>query len=62
VFRISDADAASAAARELNRQRWGDTVVRRAAATLIDRADQVDAALRAEVLQALGQDGDDQDG
>jgi hypothetical protein len=58
MFRISDADTASEAGRALNRLRWGNQVAVRAAETVIERADQVPDALRAEVLQALAQNGD----
>jgi hypothetical protein len=54
---MSDADT-SAAAAQLARARWGDSVVRRAVETVVQRADQLDDGLRAE-LQAVvsGQDG-----
>lgn len=56
---MDDAHAASEAARALSRQRWGNTVAVRAASTVIERADQLDADTRAEVLHALARDGDD---
>jgi hypothetical protein len=55
---MSTADTPSEAAAVLARARWGNTVAVRAAETLIARKDQVPDPLKAEVLQALGQDGD----
>jgi hypothetical protein len=40
---MSDADsAASEAARRLSEQRWGNTVLSRAVATVVERADRLD--------------------
>jgi hypothetical protein len=56
---MDDAHGLSEAAKALSRQRWGDQVLRRAVTTVVQRADQLDDGLRAE-LQAVvsGQDGD----
>jgi hypothetical protein len=48
---MSDAQA-SEAARELARQRWGDQVVRRAAAIVVERAAELPDAVREQVHQA----------
>jgi hypothetical protein len=50
-FRMSDPDA-SEAARALNRVRWGDRVLRRAAATVLERGD-VSEAVRAELAEFI---------
>jgi hypothetical protein len=55
-MRISDAEDLSEHAKALNRARWGDRVAVRAAEVVIERADQVPEALKAEVLQALTDD------
>jgi hypothetical protein len=44
---------ASEAGRDLVRQRWGNQVVTRAAAVVIERRDELPAALRAELVGAL---------
>lgn len=58
---MSDPDV-SVAARELNRARWGDKVLRRSAATVLDRADLTDTT-RVELEQIAGpapvRDGDE---
>jgi hypothetical protein len=56
---MADTQVASEAARELARARWGDIVVRRAVGTIVARADQLDAALKAELRAVTAQDGDD---
>jgi hypothetical protein len=56
---MSDPDPASAA-RELNRIRWGDTVARRAAQVVIDRADQLPDDIRQAVHDATA-GGDSRD-
>ena len=48
---------ASEAARSLNRARWGDTVLRRAVATVLERSDQLDESQRAELRQVTEQKG-----
>ena len=57
--RMDSAQGASVAGRELARAGWSNTVAVRAAETVIDRADQVPEAPKAEVLQALGQEAHD---
>ena len=52
-------DNASEAARSLNRARWGDTVLRRAVATVLERSDQLDESQRAELRQVAEQKGAD---
>ena len=47
----------SAAARELSRARWGDRVLARSAATVLERAD-VTEATRAELERLAARDGD----
>ena len=44
---------ATEAGRELIRQRWGNQVVTRAAALVIERRDELDDRQRAEVVDAL---------
>lgn len=53
-------DTASEAARDLNRARWGNTVVRSAVATLRQRRGELDEALKAELRQIADEprDGD----
>ena len=54
-------EAASEAARALAGKRWGDTVLRRAAATVLERAALADTT-RADLEQIAGdpaRDGDD---
>jgi hypothetical protein len=51
LVRMADTKA-SAAARELLRQRWGNRVVSRAAQTVIDRADELPADLAEQVHAA----------
>jgi hypothetical protein len=56
---MSDADTPSGAGRELARARWGDSVVRRAAVTVIERRDELAPDLLADLRAAVGaQDGD----
>ena len=52
-------EAASEAARALVARRWGDRVLRRSAATVLERADLTDTT-RVELEQIAGDpDGDD---
>jgi hypothetical protein len=55
---MADAQASSAA-RELARARWGDTVLRRAVQTVVERRDQLDESQRAELRQVTEQKGAD---
>jgi hypothetical protein len=50
MVRMSDADTTEAA-RALAAARWGNQVVTRAVATVVERRDQLDAALLAELRQ-----------
>ncbi len=54
-------NAASEAAKDLNRARWGNSVVRSAVATLRQRRGELDEALKAELRQIADEprDGDD---
>jgi hypothetical protein len=56
-MRITDPDGASEAARALNRQRWGDQVLRRAVETVVQRADELGPDLRAELRAVTSQEG-----
>jgi hypothetical protein len=55
---MADPDA-SEAARSLNRARWGDTVLRRAVATVLERSDQLDESQRAALQQVTEEKGSD---
>ena len=50
------------AGRDLARARWGDQVVRRAVETVVQRADELDAGLLAELRAVTGAQDGDQDG
>jgi hypothetical protein len=56
--RMADTQASEAGAA-LARARWGDQVVRRAAAVLLERADELPDALREQVHEATEQKGAD---
>ena len=60
VIRMSDAQV-SDAARALAVARWGDTVLRRAAATVLERAELADAT-RADLELIAGDPARDGDG
>lgn len=49
---MSDPDA-SEASRAMNRARWGNAAACRAAATVIERRDELPDALRDEVVRSL---------
>jgi hypothetical protein len=58
----SQDEAASRAAKLLARARWGDTVLRRAAATVLERGAGLADTTRADLEQIAGdpaRDGDD---
>jgi len=55
-LRMTDAQV-SEAGRALARARWGDAVVRRSAAAVLERADLTDTT-RAELEQIAARDGD----
>jgi hypothetical protein len=55
IVRMANADA-SEAARELARARWGDAVLRRAVAVVVERSADLDDTQRAELEAAVSKE------